>query len=305
MTSLTSAMRIGGKHRLDSIGTSELLVAARKLELSEEAARERIEAIRGGIASAFATAAQALDDPFAKTVVDAIERIVADRGWTSHRVARADDFPDGALDPTDAMNALSRVRVGTCGWSKPAWRARFYPRGLPEREQLGFASRHLTTLEINTTFHGVKKPEDFLNWYAETPDDFVFSVKGYRGITHENPLRSVEKSLATFFSSGVTLLREKLGPILWQVSDALPFNADVVSAFLSTLPHSIVEACSLIAHAGLEADRASSTCRTGPSAMPSRCATLVSATRRSSTSCAVTMWRPSSRTLRPGLSCAR
>lgn len=147
-----------------------------------------------------------------------------------------------------------QVHVGTCGWNKPAWKGHFYPRGLAEREQLAHASRHLATLEINTTFHGIKSAEDFLKWRAETPDDFVFSVKGYHGVTHENPLRNAERDVAEFFASGVLLLEEKLGPILWQISDKLPFAPDVVDTFLAVLPHSVAEARSLIARRGLEPD---------------------------------------------------
>lgn len=151
-------------------------------------------------------------------------------------------------------NELARVRVGTCGWSKPAWKGGFYPGRLPESEQLAWASRHLATLEINTTFHGLKTAADFLKWRAETPDGFVFSVKGHRGVTHEKSLRNTEKDVAAFFASGVLLLEEKLGPILWQISETLPFRPDVVDTFLSVLPDSVAEARSLIARAGLEAD---------------------------------------------------
>lgn len=147
-----------------------------------------------------------------------------------------------------------RVRIGTCGWDKAAWRGDFYPPRLPAHERLGFASRHLATLEINTTFHGLKKPEDFLNWYADTPVDFVFSVKGHRSVTHDNPLGAAERNVAAFFASGVPLLQEKLGPILWQVSEHLRFNTDAVTTFLTTLPHSVDEMRSLIAEAGIEVD---------------------------------------------------
>ncbi|GAA3734929.1 DUF72 domain-containing protein [Leifsonia bigeumensis] len=148
----------------------------------------------------------------------------------------------------------ARVRIGTCGWDKAAWRGDFYPPRLPAHERLGFASRNLATLEINTTFHGLKKPEDFLGWYADTPADFVFSVKGHRGVTHDNPLGAAERTVAAFFASGVPLLQEKLGPILWQVSEHLRFNADAVTAFLTTLPHSVDEVRSLIAEAGIGVD---------------------------------------------------
>ncbi|HEU4849701.1 MAG TPA: DUF72 domain-containing protein, partial [Terrimesophilobacter sp.] len=140
-----------------------------------------------------------------------------------------------------------QVRIGTCAWDKPSWRGFFYPTGLPRRKELTFASNQFRTLEINATFHGAKKPSTFLKWYHETPDDFVFSVKGDQIVTHNHALRNAEKNVAAFLASGVLLLGEKLGPILWQVSEKLPFNPDVVDAFLSTLPHSVAEAQSLVA----------------------------------------------------------
>lgn len=146
------------------------------------------------------------------------------------------------------------VRVGTCGWDKPAWDGHFYSRGLSAQEKLTRASRHLATLEINTTFHGLRKPEDFLTWYAGTPEDFVFSVKGHRSVTHDNAISIASPHVAAFFASGVLLLQEKLGPILWQVSKRLPFNADAVAAFLATLPHSVDGARALMASEGIEAD---------------------------------------------------
>lgn len=139
-----------------------------------------------------------------------------------------------------------RVRVGTCAWDKPWWRGVFYPADLPKTERLRFASTRLRTLEINATFHGLRQPKDFLAWHAQTPDDFVFSVKGHRGVTHDNLLRNSEKYLADFFASGVLLLKEKLGPILWQIWEGLPFDPDVVEAFLIALPHSVEEAKSLM-----------------------------------------------------------
>lgn len=146
------------------------------------------------------------------------------------------------------------VRVGTCAWDKPRWRGNFYPVGLPKDEQLRFASTHLSTLEVNATFHGAKKPSAFLKWYHQTPSGFVFSVKGDRIVTHEHSLRRPLEDVADFLTTGVLLLEEKLGPILWQVSDQLRFDPDAVEAFLVVLPHSVDEALTLIARHGIEVD---------------------------------------------------
>lgn len=148
------------------------------------------------------------------------------------------------------------VWVGTCAWDKPAWAEVFYPKGLPESQRLRFASKYLKTLEINATFHGLKTPKDFLSWHDQTPYGFVFSVKGHKEVTHEQALRNPEKTVAEFFASGVPLLGDKLGPVLWQISEHHTFNPDVVDRFLGALPHSVAEAQTLIRQntAGAEID---------------------------------------------------
>lgn len=129
------------------------------------------------------------------------------------------------------------TRVGISGWIYPPWRAAFYPEGLPQRRELAYASRHVASIEINGTFYSLKKPQDFLSWKADTPDDFIFSVKGGRYITHLRKLDDVRVPLANFLASGVLALGEKLGPILWQLPPQLPFFPERVEAFLAMLPH--------------------------------------------------------------------
>ncbi|HEX6068640.1 MAG TPA: DUF72 domain-containing protein, partial [Longimicrobiaceae bacterium] len=68
--------------------------------------------------------------------------------------------------------------IGISGWRYAGWRKDFYPDGLPQREELAFASRRLNTIEINGSFYSLQRPESYARWYEETPGDFVFSVKG-------------------------------------------------------------------------------------------------------------------------------
>jgi uncharacterized protein YecE (DUF72 family) len=151
-----------------------------------------------------------------------------------------------------------RARVGTSGWNKPQWRTNFYPPGLVQRRELEYAAERLATLEINTTFHGLPRPSSYLSWIAETPDDFIFSVKGNKSVTHDNSLMNPARSLAKFFASGVLGLGEKRGPTLWQTPPSLPFHRETVEAFLTALPHSVGEARRLAERLGnTEIDRAS------------------------------------------------
>jgi uncharacterized protein YecE (DUF72 family) len=137
---------------------------------------------------------------------------------------------------------VARVRVGTSGWLYPPWRKVFYPPKLPHRLELQYISSKLNTVEINGTFYSLQRPESFHRWYGETPDDFTFAVKGARFITHMKKLADVEVPLANFFASGVLALKDKLGPILWQLPPNFGFNADRLTHFFSQLPRSTSEA---------------------------------------------------------------
>lgn len=114
----------------------------------------------------------------------------------------------------------------------------------------------MATLEVNATFHGFQSTSSFSAWRSEVPADFVFSVKGSRVVTHDRRLKDAAESLAGFFASGVLLLQEKLGPVLWQVPPSLGFQSETVEAFLAALPHSVDEARQLIARSGAQIDPA-------------------------------------------------
>ena len=137
------------------------------------------------------------------------------------------------------------VRVGISGWRYPSWRGVFYPEGLAQRRELEYASRQLRTVEINGSFYSLQRPSSYADWYAATPDDFVFAVKGGRFITHNKKLKDCAGPLSNFFASGVLALDDKLGPILWQLPPQLAFQAERIEAFLASLPRTTLEAAEL------------------------------------------------------------
>jgi uncharacterized protein YecE (DUF72 family) len=137
------------------------------------------------------------------------------------------------------------MRIGISGWRYPAWRGKFYPKGLPQRSELEFAASRFNSVEINGSFYSLQLPLSYQRWYSATPDDFVFAVKGGRFITHMKKLREVETPLANFFASGVLALREKLGPILWQLPPNLGYNNDRLEGFFNLLPRNTREASKL------------------------------------------------------------
>ena len=87
------------------------------------------------------------------------------------------------------------IRVGIGGWTFEPWRGVFYPKGLPQAQELAYASQHLTSIEINGTYYGTQKPESFRKWARESPDGFVFSVKGPRYATNRRVLSEAGDSL--------------------------------------------------------------------------------------------------------------
>jgi uncharacterized protein YecE (DUF72 family) len=137
------------------------------------------------------------------------------------------------------------IRIGISGWRYPPWRGTFYPPALPQRRELEYASRHVATIEINGSFYSLQRPEFYARWRDETPDNFVFSVKAPRFITHMLKLRNCEQAIANFFASGIANLGDKLGPILWQLPPTYRFDADILGAFLVSLPHDTDEAAAI------------------------------------------------------------
>jgi len=144
-----------------------------------------------------------------------------------------------------SRNLQSDIRIGISGWRYAPWRGRFYPQGLAQRKELAFASRMLPTIEINGSFYSLQRPESYRAWHDETPDDFVFAVKGSRYITHMRQLEDVRTPLANFFASGLLALGRKLGPLLWQFPPRMRYDPARVESFLSLLPRDARSAMAL------------------------------------------------------------
>lgn len=128
------------------------------------------------------------------------------------------------------------VEVGISGWTYKGWRGTFYPKKLSHKKELEYASRKLPTIEINGTFYSLQRPSSFQLWYKKTPDNFIFSVKANRFITHIKRLKHVEIPVANFIASGPLALKEKLGPFLWQFPPGMTFDPERFETFLKLLP---------------------------------------------------------------------
>lgn len=130
-----------------------------------------------------------------------------------------------------------RHYIGMSGWTFPGWRGGFYPKGTVQKKELEFASRKVTSIEINGTFYKIQKPSTFQSWYDATPQGFVFAVKAPQYITHIRRLKEeIETPVANFFASGLFRLKEKLGPILWQFPPNMMLKDDRFEKFIKLLP---------------------------------------------------------------------
>jgi len=137
------------------------------------------------------------------------------------------------------------IRIGISGWRYAGWRGVFYPASLPQRRELEYASRAVSSIEINGSFYSLQRPECYAAWHRDAPPGFLFAVKGGRYITHMLKLRGIDTALANFLASGIFNLREKLGPFLWQFPPNLGFNPERFESFLATLPRDTAQALSI------------------------------------------------------------
>ena len=131
------------------------------------------------------------------------------------------------------------IRIGISGWRYSPWRGVFYPKDLAQRRELEFASRAFPTIEINGSFYSLQYPASYQQWYDETPEDFVFAIKGGRYITHMLRLKNCDTAMANFFASGIFNLREKIGPFLWQFPPQFRYDEERFENFFKMLPRTL------------------------------------------------------------------
>lgn len=134
-----------------------------------------------------------------------------------------------------------KIAIGIGGWTYEPWRGTFYPVGLPRKRELEFASHALSSIEINGSYYSSFKPETWQSWHDQTPEHFVFAVKGSRYVTNRRRLADAGPSITRFVEQGLSRLGAKLGPINWQLMPTKQFNADDIAAFFALLPKHVDE----------------------------------------------------------------
>ena len=129
-----------------------------------------------------------------------------------------------------------KIRIGIGGWTYPPWRGSFYPKDLPQRRELEYASRRFGAIEINATFYGRQSPKSWAAWEKEAPDGFEFAIKGSRYVVTRPKLADAEEGLGVYFAQGMAALGPKLGPILWMLAARRKFDREDIAAFFKLLP---------------------------------------------------------------------
>jgi uncharacterized protein YecE (DUF72 family) len=129
---------------------------------------------------------------------------------------------------------VANVKIGCSGFVYDHWRKNFYPEDLSRNHWLEYYCKHFLTVELNVTFYRLPEREAFSKWYLSTPEDFVFSLKGSRFITHVKKLKDCIEPVEAFFSRAL-LLKEKLGVILWQLPPTFNLDLERLKDFLELL----------------------------------------------------------------------
>ena len=137
------------------------------------------------------------------------------------------------------MAQAGKIRAGIGGWTFEPWRGVFYPKGLKHADELAYASRKLSSIEINSTYYSSQKPQTFAKWAAATPEGFVFALKASRFCTNRRVLSEAGESVGKFLNQGIVELGDRLGPILWQFAPTKAFDPDDFAGFLDLLPKTL------------------------------------------------------------------
>jgi uncharacterized protein YecE (DUF72 family) len=128
--------------------------------------------------------------------------------------------------------------IGTSGWVYPHWRGVFYPRDLPQSKWLEFYVRRFRTVEVNNSFYRLPSTDAFRTWRQRTPENFVFTIKASRFITHIKRLRDPRAPLRLLLQRA-THLESKLGPVLFQLPPRFGVDLERLETFLRALPPSV------------------------------------------------------------------
>jgi uncharacterized protein YecE (DUF72 family) len=135
----------------------------------------------------------------------------------------------------DASRDNSGIHIGVSGFSYRSWAGVFYPAGLPGKQRLSYYATKFNTLEISASYYQMPEPRVLAGWDAKTPPGFIFSFRGPKEVTHVRKLVDCGAVMSSFMSR-LSVLGDKLGVVTFQLQESLPYDRDVLAAFLASLP---------------------------------------------------------------------
>jgi uncharacterized protein YecE (DUF72 family) len=145
--------------------------------------------------------------------------------------------PSALHKATSAEMAMSkgRIRIGTSGWNYNHWLGTFYPKGTRQRDLLAAYAERFETVEINRTFYSLPGTDAVAKWHAQSPAGFLFAVKASRYLTHRKRLKEPEEPVERLLGR-IEPLKEKLGPVLFQLPPRWRVNPGRLERLLDELP---------------------------------------------------------------------
>ena len=130
---------------------------------------------------------------------------------------------------------MAKWWIGCSGFHYKEWKEVFYPKGVPQTRWFEYYCQHFNTIELNTTFYRFPRPEALQSWQQRSPDDFKFSVKGPRLISHYKMFIDCERLLGDFYASVYEGLGDKLGCVLFQLPKRLLYSDEVLNRITESL----------------------------------------------------------------------
>lgn len=133
---------------------------------------------------------------------------------------------------------MAKLLIGISGWSYPDWAGSFYPVEISKSRWLEYYCHKFATVEINGSFYRLPKETTFQKWRDSVTEDFVFAVKASRYITHIKKLNDPVESSELFLARARSL-KDKLGPVLFQLPPGLKVRLDKLEQILLSRPRDI------------------------------------------------------------------
>lgn len=129
----------------------------------------------------------------------------------------------------------NKLYIGCSSYATPSWKKLFYPDDLPNKEWFDYYSKHFNTYEFNGSFYKFPTIQNLLSWHDKVSEDFKFSLKVPRIITHIKRLENCEEEIKDFYQISKEGFKNKLACILWQLPPSFSYSEDRLQSVLRVM----------------------------------------------------------------------